>query len=630
MEDLHIMLKNSADTKVKNEILRLVQAWAHAFRKEPSFKAVQDEMRIMKAEGFQFPALKESDAMFSADSAPEWFDGESCHRCRYKFSMLIRKHHCRSCGQVFCAKCSSKTSTIPKFGIEKEVRVCDVCFEKINKKIDIKPVANDETKLKTISNSSSSGTKTKTEQEIREEEDLLLALALSQSEAENREMKQKQNKQKSFTNGTTSQTSQSSKSQKKSSKTNKTNNKCNKKTTKEMDENEDPELARYLNRDYWEQKVKSTYDYENSPSPSAPQPVNSITKIENNTDDNKIIRQNKLTQPLHDDELEAFTKNLQSSIEIFVNRLNSNKLRGRPITNDTGVQALFMNLTNMHSHLMMYMQQTSESRSNCERIQDKINQIRDARAALDALRDEHREQMKRAAAEAELIRQQQMAQKLEIMRKKKQEYLQFQRELAIQRMQEQERGLMMRAEQLRFSTTQPNVPNLPSNPVWHMVPPNPYPQPVPPNMNPNYYMENANNFVNPSQPGSHMNPQQMVDPNQQQILPGQYPSQVSLANNAPIVPSHPTMMHPQMHVPGAMLPQMMPHYSTQPAMSAPQMYMPPNVVYNQVIASNPVSQDIPQQQQQPQQQQPQQMIQNMPQQQPPNQPVKEELLISFD
>lgn len=37
-------------------------------------------MNILKAEGFKFAPLKESDAMFSADTAPEWADGEVCHR----------------------------------------------------------------------------------------------------------------------------------------------------------------------------------------------------------------------------------------------------------------------------------------------------------------------------------------------------------------------------------------------------------------------------------------------------------------------------------------------------------------------------------------------------------------------
>lgn len=75
----------------------------------------------MKAEGFKFPTLRESDAMFTADSKPEWVDGEVCNRCRTTFTVIVRKHHCRNCGQVFCAQCSSKLVALPRFGIEKEV-----------------------------------------------------------------------------------------------------------------------------------------------------------------------------------------------------------------------------------------------------------------------------------------------------------------------------------------------------------------------------------------------------------------------------------------------------------------------------------------------------------------------------
>jgi growth factor-regulated tyrosine kinase substrate len=59
-----------------------------------------------------------------------------------------------------------------------------------------------------------------------------------------------------------------------------------------------------------------------------------------------------------------------------------------------------------------------------EGLQDKLAQVKDARAALDALREEHHEKLRRQAEDAERIRQMQMAHKLEIMRKKKQEYLQ--------------------------------------------------------------------------------------------------------------------------------------------------------------------------------------------------------------
>ena len=82
-----------------------------------------------------------------------------------------------------------------------------------------------------------------------------------------------------------------------------------------------------------------------------------------------------------------------------------------------------------------------------EGLQDKVAQIKESRAALDALREEHREKLRRQAEEAERQRQLQMAHKLEIMRKKKQEYLQYQRQLALQRIQEQEREMQMRQEQ---------------------------------------------------------------------------------------------------------------------------------------------------------------------------------------
>lgn len=48
-------------------------------------------------------------------------------------SVSMFQHHCRACGQVFCSQCSSRNCTLPKFGIEKEVRVCEACYNKVNK-----------------------------------------------------------------------------------------------------------------------------------------------------------------------------------------------------------------------------------------------------------------------------------------------------------------------------------------------------------------------------------------------------------------------------------------------------------------------------------------------------------------
>ncbi|KAK7870198.1 hypothetical protein R5R35_012746 [Gryllus longicercus] len=133
MEQLRELAKTTSHDEVKAKILELIQAWAYAFRDSPKYRAVQDILNIMKREGFNFPTLRESDAMFSADTAPAWVDGDVCHGCRIQFGMVQRKHHCRACGQVFCGQCSSKTAALPKFGIEKEVRVCERCFDIINR-----------------------------------------------------------------------------------------------------------------------------------------------------------------------------------------------------------------------------------------------------------------------------------------------------------------------------------------------------------------------------------------------------------------------------------------------------------------------------------------------------------------
>jgi growth factor-regulated tyrosine kinase substrate len=257
--------------------------------------------------------------------------------------------------------------------------------------------------------------------------------------------------------------------------------------TKEDDTLEmDPELARYLDRSFWEKKqqkaeaaeepkkaarkseptsILSSHAKRFDAEPAAPQasapPIVTTAPMTNSTapvysNDKYVNGETPLVNdippssratanPLDDDvELTDFVANLRSQLEIFTNRIESDRTRGRSIAVDSSVQTLFMNITSLHSTLMRKTQALEESKIYFEGLQDRLTQLKDARAALDALREEHYERIRREEEEAARQRQMQMAHKLAIMRKKKHEYLEYQRQLALQRMQEEERILNMK------------------------------------------------------------------------------------------------------------------------------------------------------------------------------------------
>lgn len=66
-----------------------------------------------------------------AEAKEAWWqrdeDVSSCGACGAAFSLTRRKHHCRSCGRIFCAPCSSRTRAVPHRGHSSAVRVCDEC-----------------------------------------------------------------------------------------------------------------------------------------------------------------------------------------------------------------------------------------------------------------------------------------------------------------------------------------------------------------------------------------------------------------------------------------------------------------------------------------------------------------------
>ncbi|XP_036620404.1 zinc finger FYVE domain-containing protein 16 isoform X2 [Trichosurus vulpecula] len=65
---------------------------------------------------------------------PSWVpdsEAPNCMNCQVKFTFTKRRHHCRACGKVFCGVCCSRKCKLQY--MEKEARVCIVCYESISK-----------------------------------------------------------------------------------------------------------------------------------------------------------------------------------------------------------------------------------------------------------------------------------------------------------------------------------------------------------------------------------------------------------------------------------------------------------------------------------------------------------------
>uniref|UniRef100_A0A8C5Z6H0 FYVE and coiled-coil domain-containing protein 1 n=1 Tax=Marmota marmota marmota TaxID=9994 RepID=A0A8C5Z6H0_MARMA len=87
--------------------------------------------------------LRDKDALWQKSDALEfqqklsaeerWLgdtEANHCHDCKREFSWMVRRHHCRICGRIFCYYCCNNYVLIKHSG--KKERCCRACFRKFN------------------------------------------------------------------------------------------------------------------------------------------------------------------------------------------------------------------------------------------------------------------------------------------------------------------------------------------------------------------------------------------------------------------------------------------------------------------------------------------------------------------
>uniref|UniRef100_A0A0N7ZB20 FYVE-type domain-containing protein n=1 Tax=Scylla olivacea TaxID=85551 RepID=A0A0N7ZB20_SCYOL len=128
---------------------RLLQAEAKVKMTQNTLTETQGELKTTQDNSTQLSSdneqlrekilqlLREKDALWQANMRLEaaaggnrtWMDNSSaqkCLGCSVSFSLTRRRHHCRTCGRIFCTGCSDNWIMTP--ASSKRVRVCDDCF----------------------------------------------------------------------------------------------------------------------------------------------------------------------------------------------------------------------------------------------------------------------------------------------------------------------------------------------------------------------------------------------------------------------------------------------------------------------------------------------------------------------
>ncbi|XP_050331660.1 uncharacterized protein LOC126760229 isoform X1 [Bactrocera neohumeralis] len=96
-----------------------------------SWEAVEDRSAPSSSASSSIQQPNTTSALWVPDHAVK-----RCTSCQVEFWIGRRKHHCRSCGQIFCADCSEFWAPLPDAKLFKPVRLCGPCYLAVTTRIE--------------------------------------------------------------------------------------------------------------------------------------------------------------------------------------------------------------------------------------------------------------------------------------------------------------------------------------------------------------------------------------------------------------------------------------------------------------------------------------------------------------
>lgn len=441
----------------KQKCLEMIQTWAHAFQTQASYRVVPDTYNILRMEGYEFPPFNESsDAMFIAEVAPDWKESDKCARCREKFTLTRRRHHCRMCGESFCDACSSKRAAIPKMGVEKPVRVCDACYEELvgddasapaapagstsggaksdlellqQKALENQDLTPEEEVARaiaaereaqrakpaaTVASSTPSGQSEseRREQELKEQEEMELALALSMSEAE-----------ATKPSGPATSHHQQPRQAQDYREASAPQPVSNMYAALDAEPQEEDPMDKYLKGSAAVATSRPVAQTVETSQPSNAAPAHQHQHQQSAPDDqDDVAIDYSVPAPLADPAVQEELKPIKAALALFELKLSRAATRGSGITESVEIQSLLRSLTMMHPNLLNKAEALGEEKAKHIELKEKYMEIKAARQRYQDRCELHQHKLDQQRKEQELLEKLQLEQKMKLLEQQEREH----------------------------------------------------------------------------------------------------------------------------------------------------------------------------------------------------------------